>query len=467
MASTNSWTLEIPSPVAAPRLFRAAVMDWHTLAPKVASHVVASAHPVEGDGGVGSVRQFNFTSVMPFTFTKERLDFLDLDKCECKQTLLEGGGIGVAIETATSHIKVEPAADGGSVAKVETTFKPLPGVELKDEITKAKESLTAIFKGAEAYLHRPTITEVMASANSWTLEIASPVAAPRLFRAAVLDWHNLAPKLASHVVASAHPVEGDGGVGSIRQFNFTSVMPFTFTKERLDFLDLDKCECKQTLLEGGGIGVAIETATSHIKVEPAADGGSVAKVETTFKPLPGVELKDEITKAKESLTAIFKVMASTNSWTLEIPSPVAAPRLFRAAVMDWHTLAPKVASHVVASAHPVEGDGGVGSVRQFNFTSVMPFSFMKERLEFLDVDKCECKNTLIEGGGIGVAIETAASHIKVEPAADGGSVVKVESTYKLLPGVDVKDEEAKAKEAVTAIFKGAEAYLVANPDAYN
>ena len=62
-------------------------------------------------------------------------------------------------------------------------------------------------------------------------------------------------------------------------------------------------------------------------------------------------------------------MASASSWTLEIPSPVAAPRLFRAAVMDWHTLAPKVASHVVASAHPVEGDGGVGSVRQFNFTS--------------------------------------------------------------------------------------------------
>ncbi|CAD6210853.1 unnamed protein product [Miscanthus lutarioriparius] len=82
--------------------------------------------------------------------------------------------------------------------------------------------------------------------------------------------------------------------------------------------------------------------------------------------------------------------------------------------MDWQTLAPKVASHavaevgmifryggcqplpytclrpcshVVASAHPVEGEGGVGSVRQFNFTSAMPFGFMKESLEFLDVDK--------------------------------------------------------------------------------
>ncbi|RLN16701.1 pathogenesis-related protein 1-like [Panicum miliaceum] len=160
-------------------------------------------------------------------------------------------------------------------------------------------------------------------------------------------------------------------------------------------------------------------------------------------------------------------MAYTNSWNLEIASPVAAPRLFRAAVMDWHTLAPKLASHVVASAHPVDGDGNVGSVRQFHFTSGMPFGFMKERLEFLDADKCECKSTLVEGGGIGVAIETATSHIKVEPAAGGGSVVKVDSTYKLLPGVDVKDEIVKAKESVTAIFKAAEAYLVANPDAYN
>ncbi|SPT20111.1 unnamed protein product [Triticum aestivum] len=165
-------------------------------------------------------------------------------------------------------------------------------------------------------------------------------------------------------------------------------------------------------------------------------------------------------------------MASTNSWTHEIESPVAAPRLFRAGVMDWHTLAPKLAPHIVASAHPVDGEGGIGSVRQFNFTSVfalaaMPFSVMKERLEFLDEEKCECKSTLIEGGGIGTAIETAASHIKVEPAANGGSVVKVDSTYKLLPGVEVKDEITKAKDSVTAIFKAVEAYLIANPNAYN
>ncbi|KQK22065.1 hypothetical protein BRADI_1g64910v3, partial [Brachypodium distachyon] len=146
---------------------------------------------------------------------------------------------------------------------------------------------------------------------------------------------------------------------------------------------------------------------------------------------------------------------------------IYAARLFRADVMDWHSLAPKLAPHIVASAHPVEGEGSIGSVRQFNFTSVMPFSFMKERLDFVDADKCECKSTLIEGGGIGVAIETATSNIKVEPSANGGSVVKVDSTYKLLPGVEVKDEITKAKDSVTAIFKAAETYLVASPDAYN
>ncbi|VAI71744.1 unnamed protein product [Triticum turgidum subsp. durum] len=143
-------------------------------------------------------------------------------------------------------------------------------------------------------------------------------------------------------------------------------------------------------------------------------------------------------------------MSSTNSWTHEIESAVTAPRLFRAGVMDWHTLAPKLAPQIVASAHPVEGEGGIGSVRQFNFTSAMPFNLMKERLEFIDADKCECKSTLIEGGGIGMAIETATSHIK-----------------KLLPGVEVNDEITKAKDSVTAIFKAAEAYLIANPDAYN
>lgn len=56
------------------------------------------------------------------------------------------------------------------------------------------------------------------SSNTWTCEIESTADAVRLFKAAILDWHNLAPKIAPQVVASASSVEGDA---TTRQFNFT------------------------------------------------------------------------------------------------------------------------------------------------------------------------------------------------------------------------------------------------------
>ncbi|KAF3322742.1 hypothetical protein FCM35_KLT12731 [Carex littledalei] len=38
------------------------------------------------------------------------------------------------------------------------------------------------------------------SSNSWTCEIESVADAARLFKAGILDWHNLAPKIAPQVV---------------------------------------------------------------------------------------------------------------------------------------------------------------------------------------------------------------------------------------------------------------------------
>jgi carbon monoxide dehydrogenase subunit G len=89
----------------------------------------------------------------------------------------------------------------------------------------------------------------------------------------------------------------------------------------------------------------------------------------------------------------------------------------------------------------------------------MPFNVMKKKVEFLDVDKCECKYT-IECDGT----ETAKFNVKVKPTANGGSVAKVECTYK---GGEGKDKMLKAKDSVAEMFNTAEAYLIANPDAYN
>nr|CAD1830129.1 unnamed protein product [Ananas comosus var. bracteatus] len=173
-------------------------------------------------------------------------------------------------------------------------------------------------------------------------------------------------------------------------------------------------------------------------------------------------------------------MSSPASWNFEIESPVAVPRLFRAALLDWHNLAPKFAPEIVVSATVIEGNGGGGSVRQFNFSSgthiqelakniagvINALHLHEGALDYVDHDKYESKQTLIEGGGIGVKLESASSHIKFEPASNGGCVCKVVATYKLLPGAAVDDEIAKAKDSITKIIKTAESYLLANPDAY-
>jgi hypothetical protein len=51
-------------------------------------------------------------------------------------------------------------------------------------------------------------------------QINTVIPAPRLFKAAIVDWHNLAQKIAADKVVSAVTIKGDGGVGSVRQLNF-------------------------------------------------------------------------------------------------------------------------------------------------------------------------------------------------------------------------------------------------------
>lgn len=98
----------------------------------------------------------------------------------------------------------------------------------------------------------------------------------------------------------------------------------------------------------------------------------------------------------------------------------------------------------------------------------MPYSYLKERLDFVDHDKFECTSTMAEGGPLGTKFTSASTHFKFDPAGDGGGcIVKVQATFETLPGVSVSaDDVLKSKEVVTGHLKTAEAYLIANPTAY-
>jgi len=55
---------------------------------------------------------------------------------------------------------------------------------------------------------------------TYSQEFASVVAPSRMFKALVLDSHNIIPKIVPGGIKSVEFIEGDGGVGSIKQTNF-------------------------------------------------------------------------------------------------------------------------------------------------------------------------------------------------------------------------------------------------------
>ena len=51
-------------------------------------------------------------------------------------------------------------------------------------------------------------------------EFASPVPPQRMFKALILDSHNLLHKLMPQAIQSIDILQGDGGAGTIKQINF-------------------------------------------------------------------------------------------------------------------------------------------------------------------------------------------------------------------------------------------------------
>jgi len=59
---------------------------------------------------------------------------------------------------------------------------------------------------------------------TFTQEFTTSIAPSRMFKALILDSHNLIPKIAPQGIKSIEFIEGDGGVGSIKQTNFAEGM---------------------------------------------------------------------------------------------------------------------------------------------------------------------------------------------------------------------------------------------------
>ncbi|KAK2970442.1 hypothetical protein RJ640_015538 [Escallonia rubra] len=157
------------------------------------------------------------------------------------------------------------------------------------------------------------------------------------------------------------------------------------------------------------------------------------------------------------------------TYDMEIPSSIPAPKLFKAFVLDSHNLIPKILPAAVKSVEFVEGNGGAGSIKLITFgEGTSQLKHMKQRVDGLDKENFTYSYSVVEGNALMGELESISYHIKVVPSADGGSVCKNRSFYHMKGDSMITEEQIKAgKEKAMGIFKAVEAYLLANPDAYN
>ncbi|XP_009346220.1 major allergen Pru ar 1 [Pyrus x bretschneideri] len=156
------------------------------------------------------------------------------------------------------------------------------------------------------------------------------------------------------------------------------------------------------------------------------------------------------------------------TYETEFISVIPAPRLFKAFILDGDNLIPKIAPQAIKSTEIIEGDGGVGTIKKVTFGEGSQYGYVKQRINGIDKDNFTYSYSMIEGDTLSDKLEKITYETKLIASPNGGSVIKTTSHYHAKGDVEIKEEHIKAgKEKASGLFKLLEAYLVANPDAYN
>ncbi|KAK1402924.1 Major allergen Pru ar 1 [Heracleum sosnowskyi] len=144
---------------------------------------------------------------------------------------------------------------------------------------------------------------------TFTDELTSPVAPARIFRASIVDSHNLIPKLLPHAVKSIELLKGDGGAGSVKQINFAEGSKIRYLKHHIDDLNEENYVYNYTLIEGEGMMDKIDKISYEVKFEASCTGGTISKMTTKVYAKDNFQLKDEeINAGKEKVMGMYKIV---------------------------------------------------------------------------------------------------------------------------------------------------------------
>ncbi|XP_054807234.1 class-10 pathogenesis-related protein 1-like [Prosopis cineraria] len=147
-------------------------------------------------------------------------------------------------------------------------------------------------------------------------------------------------------------------------------------------------------------------------------------------------------------------------------STVATSRLYKALVVDFDNLVPKIMEGVTIEI--LEGNGGPGTLKKLTYPRGEETKYLVQKVEAVDEASYAYNYSMIEGSGLAEGVEKMTFETKLVEGADGGSVGKVSITYFTKTDAPPSDEElANGKASGDGLFRAVEAYLLAHPDHYN
>ncbi|EYU43989.1 hypothetical protein ABFS83_07G010000 [Erythranthe nasuta] len=131
----------------------------------------------------------------------------------------------------------------------------------------------------------------------------------RMFKALILDSHNLAPQLLFSSIKSIDFLQGEGEPGTIKQMNFTEASPYNYVKHRIDAVDEENYYCKYTLIEGDALMGKLDHIVYEVKFEAYGYGGCLCKITSEYYTIENVEIKEEdIEQGKDRAIGMYEVV---------------------------------------------------------------------------------------------------------------------------------------------------------------
>ncbi|KAL8481443.1 hypothetical protein ACS0TY_027813 [Phlomoides rotata] len=131
----------------------------------------------------------------------------------------------------------------------------------------------------------------------------------RMFKALMLDSHNLVPQLMFSSIKSIEFLKGNGEPGTIKQMNFTDASEYNYVKHRIDAIDEEKYTCKYSMIEGDPLTNKLDKITYEVKFDAYGYEGCVFKITSEYYTKDGVEIKEkDIEQGKCRAIGMYEVV---------------------------------------------------------------------------------------------------------------------------------------------------------------